>query len=117
MMTVQELATAVQYELPLVILVVNNGLYGTIRMYQERNYPGRYPATELRNPDFAALARACGASGETVADWQSFPAAFERALAHPGPALLDLRVDPEAITTRATLTSLREAALAQRQGG
>jgi len=114
MMTSQELATAVQYETPVVYLVFNNGLYGTIRMYQEKEYPGRYPGTILRNPDFAAYARAFGAHGETVEDFEQFKSAFERARASGKPAVLDLKWDPEGITTRATLTSLRTAALAQR---
>jgi acetolactate synthase I/II/III large subunit len=115
MMTGQELATAVQYGANVVFLVVNNGLYGTIRMYQEREYPGRYPATELKNPDFAALARAYGAHGETVTETAQFAPAFERALAAGTPSVIELRLDPEAITSRTTLTKLREAALA-RQG-
>jgi acetolactate synthase-1/2/3 large subunit len=113
LMTGQELATAVQYELPLVVLVSNNGMYGTIRMHQERAYPGRVSATDLRNPDFAAYARAFGAHGETVERQEDFAAAFARALAAGGPAVLDLHVDPEAITTRATLTELRETSLHQ----
>lgn len=113
MMTGQELATAVQYGANVVFLVVNNGLYGTIRMYQEREYPGRYPATELQNPDFAAYARAFGAHGETVRDTAEFPAAFERALSAGTPAVIELRLDPEAITSRTTLTALRNAALAR----
>jgi acetolactate synthase-1/2/3 large subunit len=117
MMTGQEVATAVQYGANVIFMVVNNGLYGTIRMYQEREYPGRYPATELRNPDFAALARAYGAHGETVARTEEFPAAFERALAAGTPAVIELRLDPEAITSRTTLTKLREAALAKRKSG
>jgi acetolactate synthase-1/2/3 large subunit len=117
MMTGQELATAVQYGANVVFLVINNGLYGTIRMYQEREYPGRYPATELRNPDFAAYAKAFGAHGETVRETAEFPAAFERALAAGTPAVIELRLDPEAITSRTTLTKLREAALAKQKAG
>jgi hypothetical protein len=78
-MTGQELATAVQYGANVVFLVVNNGLYGTIRMYQEREYPDRYPATELRNPDFAAYARAFGGFGATIEKTEEFPAAFKAA--------------------------------------
>jgi acetolactate synthase-1/2/3 large subunit len=113
MMTGQELATAVQYGANVVFLVINNGLYGTIRMYQEREYPNRYPATELRNPDFAAYARAFGAHGETVRETAEFPAALARALAAGTPAVIELRLDPEAITSRTTLTALRNAALAR----
>jgi acetolactate synthase-1/2/3 large subunit len=111
LMSAGELATAVQYELPILVLVVDNGMYGTIRMHQERNYPGRVVGTDLRNPDFAALAQAHGAYGETVERTDDFVHAVERALASAQPALLCLRVDPEAITPRTTLTALREAAL------
>jgi acetolactate synthase I/II/III large subunit len=107
----QELATAVQYGLAIVFLVVNNGMYGTIRMHQERRYPGRPFATELVNPDFAALARAFGARGEVVEETAQFEPALARALAASGPALIELKVDPEAITPSATLAGLREAAL------
>jgi acetolactate synthase-1/2/3 large subunit len=110
LMTGQELATAVQYALPVVVLLVNNGMYGTIRMHQERRYPGRVVGTDLVNPDFAALAAAFGAHGEAVERTADFSAAFERALGSGGPALVELRVDPEAITPRATLSELRAAA-------
>jgi acetolactate synthase-1/2/3 large subunit len=110
LMTGQELATAVQYELPLVVLVVNNGMYGTIRMHQERHYPGRVVGTDLVNPDFPAYARAFGAHGASVERTEDFPDALEEALASGLPALIELRVDPEAITPRQTLTELREAA-------
>jgi len=110
LMTGQELATAVQEELALVVLVVNNGMYGTIRMHQERRHPGRVIGTDLRNPDFAALARAFGAHGAVVERTEDFAQAFEEALACGRPALLELRVDPEAITPRGTLSELREAA-------
>jgi acetolactate synthase-1/2/3 large subunit len=115
MMTGQELATAVQYGANVVFLVINNGLYGTIRMYQEREYPHRYPATELKNPDFAAYARAFGAHGETVCETAEFPAALKRAMSAGTPAVIELRLDPEAITSRTTLTALRNAALARQQ--
>src|SRR5262249_9714526 len=117
MMTGQELATAVQYGANVIFMVINNGLYGTIRMYQEREYPERYPATDLRNPDFAALARAYGAHGEPVRRTRGFPAAFERSPAAGKPSVIELQLDPEAITSRTTLTKLREAALAKRKGG
>jgi acetolactate synthase-1/2/3 large subunit len=110
LMTGQELATAVQYELPVVVLLVNNRMYGTIRMHQERHYPGRVVGTDLVNPDFAALAAAFGAHGETVDATADFEPAFERALESRRPALVELRVDPEAITPRATLSQLRAAA-------
>jgi acetolactate synthase-1/2/3 large subunit len=114
LMTGQEIATAVQYDAPFVTLVVNNGLYGTIRMHQEREYPGRVYGTSLRNPDFAAYARAFGAHGETVARTADFPPAFERALASGKPALIELRLDPEAITPATTLSAIREKALRSR---
>jgi acetolactate synthase I/II/III large subunit len=110
LMTGQELATAVQYRLNIVILVVNNDMYGTIRMHQEREFPGRVIGTNLHNPDFVALAKAYGAHGEQVTRTTDFPAAFERALAAGTPALLELRIDPEAITPRTTLSALRNRA-------
>jgi acetolactate synthase-1/2/3 large subunit len=97
MMYPQELATAVQFGAPLVVIVVNNGMLGTIRMHQEREYPGRVSATELRNPDFVALARAFGAHAECVERTGDFPAAFERAQAAGVPALIELRTDPRQI--------------------
>jgi acetolactate synthase-1/2/3 large subunit len=105
-----ELATAVKEELPIVVLLVNNGMYGTIRMHQERLYPGRVVGTDLVNPDFAALADSFGAHGETVERTEDVEDAFERAVDAGRPALLDLRVDPEAISPRATITQLREGA-------
>jgi acetolactate synthase I/II/III large subunit len=113
MMHGQELATAVQYGLPIIVIVVNNGKLGTIRMHQENHYPGRVSATELANPDFAALARAYGAHGEVVEETDAFAAAFERARASGKPALLELRIDPEAITPVATLSGLRAKARAR----
>jgi len=102
-----ELATAVQHGLDVVVLVVDNGMYGTIRMHQERAYPGRVIATDLQNPDFAALAEAYGAAGETVADTGDFPAALDRALEAGRPAVLALKVDPESIAPGLTLGALR----------
>jgi acetolactate synthase I/II/III large subunit len=110
LMTGQELATAVQYGVAIVVIVVNNRMYGTIRMHQELARPGRVVGTDLRNPDFAELARAFGAHGEVVTSTATFPAAFERALAAGGPALLELRTDPEAISTTATIAELRSRA-------
>jgi acetolactate synthase-1/2/3 large subunit len=110
LMNGQEFATAVQYRLGVVVLVVDNGLYGTIRMHQEREYPGRVIATGLRNPDFAAYARAFGGHGETVEATEEFEPAFARALASGLPAILHIKVDPEAITPSTTLTAIREAA-------
>jgi acetolactate synthase-1/2/3 large subunit len=113
LMTGQELATAVQVGTAIVVLVVNNGMFGTIRMHQERHYPGRVSGTELVNPDFAALARAFGAHGIAVERTEDFAAAFDESLACGRPAVVELRVDPEALTPRATLTEIREAAQAR----
>jgi acetolactate synthase-1/2/3 large subunit len=113
MMHQQELATAVQYGLNIIVIVVNNGMLGTIRMHQENHYPGRVSSTDLVNPDFAALARAYGAHGELVEDDTDFAAAFERASKAGRPALIELRIDPEAITPAATLSGLRAKALAK----
>ncbi|MEE9102218.1 thiamine pyrophosphate-binding protein [Pseudomonas nitroreducens] len=103
MMYPQELATAVQYGAALIVIVVNNGMLGTIRMHQEREYPGRVSATELRNPDFVALAKAFGAHGELVERTEDFAAAFQRAQASGKPALIELRTDPRQITPIARL--------------
>jgi acetolactate synthase-1/2/3 large subunit len=111
LMNGQEFATAVQYELPIVVLVIDNGMYGTIRMHQEREYPGRVSGTQLKNPDFAAYARAFGGHGETVRNTADFAPALERALASGKPAILHLFLDPEAITPSRTLTEIRDAAL------
>ena len=111
LMTGQEIATAAQYGANFVALVVNNGMYGTIRMHQEREYPGRVSGTDLKNPDFAALARAYGLHGETVDKTEDFAPAFERAAASGKPALIELRIDPEAISPAATLSGIREKAL------
>jgi len=115
LMTGQELATAVHHRLPLVILLVNNGIYGTIRMHQERSYPARVYGTTLTNPDFAAYARAFGAFGEIVERTEQFAPAFDRALAAGVPALLELRLPAEVITPTTTLSAIRERAL-QRGG-
>jgi len=113
LMAGNELATALQYDLKPIFLVINNGIYGTIRMHQERDYPAREVATALRNPDFAAFARSFGAHGEIVERSADFRAALQRALDADRCALLELRTDPEAINTRTTLSAIREAALAR----
>ena len=110
MMSCGELATAMQYDLPVVTLLVNNGMYGTIRMHQERLYPGRVVGTDLVNPDFAALARSFGAHGERVERTEDVEAAFERAVEARRPSLVELRVDPEQISPRHTIAELRQAA-------
>jgi len=116
MMHGQELATAVHHRLKILFLVVNNGMYGTIRMHQEREYPGRVSGTGLTNPDFAALARAYGAHGETVSTTEEFDAAFDRCRDADGPALIELRLDPEVITPQASLSDIRAAAEARLRG-
>ena len=115
LMNGQELATAVQYGANVITLVANNGMYGTIRMHQEKTYPGRVMATSLVNPDFAALARSYGAFGETVTDTEQFRGAFLRAQESGKPAVLDLKLDPEALTPQLTLAQMR--AEAQRAAG
>ena len=114
LMNGQEFATAVQYGCAVIVLVVNNGMYGTIRMHQEREYPERVLATGLTNPDFAAYARAFGGHGEVVEATADFAPAFERACDSGKPAIIELRVDPEAITTSTTLAKIRTQALARR---
>jgi acetolactate synthase-1/2/3 large subunit len=109
LMNGQELATAVQQRLSIVFVVIDNGMYGTIRMHQERTYPARVLGTGLANPDFAALARAYGAQGHTVETTDAFAPAFERALAHDGPSLVHVKLDPQALTMNASLDALREA--------
>jgi acetolactate synthase-1/2/3 large subunit len=111
LMTGQELATAAQYQLPVIWLIVNNQMYGTIRMHQERDYPSRVIGTELKNPDFAALARAYGGFGEVVERTEDFAPAFRRAQDAGTFALLELRVDPDAITPRFSVQQIREGAL------
>ncbi len=115
LMNGQEFATAMQYGAAIVVLVVNNGMYGTIRMHQEREYPGRVSGTALENPDFSAYARAFGGHGETVQRTADFAPAFQRALAAGKPAIIELKIDPEAITPSATLSGMRAAALAKRK--
>jgi acetolactate synthase I/II/III large subunit len=108
-MTLNEMSTAVQHGARMVVIVANNGRYGTIRMHQERSYPGRVSGTDLTNPDFAALARAYGGHGETVERDEDFAPAFERAVASGTVAVIELRLDPEALTTTQTLSEVRGA--------
>jgi acetolactate synthase-1/2/3 large subunit len=98
LMSGSELATAVHHQLRVVLIVVNNSMFGTIRMHQERAYPGRPIATDLTNPDFVAYARSFGVDGVAVSSTAEFPAAFEQALANPGPFLIEIRTDPHQIT-------------------
>jgi acetolactate synthase I/II/III large subunit len=116
LMNGQEIATAIQYRARPIFFVVNNGMYGTIRMHQEREYPTRVSGTMLTNPDFAALGRAYGLHGETIERTEDFAAAFERARMAGRAAIIELRLDPEAISTRVSLSKLREISLAARPG-
>jgi acetolactate synthase-1/2/3 large subunit len=111
MMSGHELATAKQYGAAIVIVVINNGMLATIRMHQEKAYPGRVSGTEISNPDFVALARAYGAHAGLVERTDDFPAAFDAAVGSGEPALIELRVDPEVITSRTTITGLRRASV------
>ncbi|HYA05997.1 MAG TPA: thiamine pyrophosphate-binding protein [Xanthobacteraceae bacterium] len=115
LMNGQEFATAVQYDLPFITVIVDNGMYGTIRMHQEREYPGRISATDLRNPDFAAYARAFGGFGVSVERTEDFPAAFEQAQSSGKPAIIRLAIDAEAITPGTTLAKIRAKALAEKK--
>ncbi len=115
LMNGQEFATAVQYDLPVIVIVADNGMYGTIRMHQEREYPARVSATALTNPDFAAYARAFGGHGATVERTVDFPDAFEAAWRSGRPAILHLKIDPQAITPAATLDAIRQKSLASRR--
>lgn len=109
----QEFATAVQYGLPIIVLLLDNAMYGTIRMHQEREYPGRISATQLKNPDFKAYAQAFGGHGERVERTEDFAPALARARASGLPSLLHCLIDPEAITPTGTLQGIRQAALAK----
>ena len=113
LMASNELATALQYNLKPIYLVINNGMFGTIRMHQERDYPGREVATALRNPDFAAYAKSFGAYGEIIDRSENFAPALDRALAAGKVAVLELRINPEVINTKTTLSAIRDAALAK----
>jgi acetolactate synthase-1/2/3 large subunit len=112
LMNGQEFATAVQYDLPFIICVVDNGTYGTIRMHQEREYPTRVVATELRNPDFAAYAKAFGGFGVTVEKTADFAGAFRAAEKSGKPALIHLKIDTNASTPTLTLDAIRAKSLA-----
>jgi len=115
LMNGQELATAAQYGAKVIFIVVNNGMFGTIRMHQERHFPGRVSNTELHNPDFAALARAYGLHGEIVEKTADFEAAFERAWNAKTAALLELRIDGDSISPRTTLSAIRAEAMKNRK--
>ena len=108
-MTGNEIATAVQYKIDPVICIVNNGMYGTIRMHQEQLYAGRRIATNLTNPNFAEWARSFGAHGEVVCKTKEFSPALNRALSAGRIALIELQIDPEVITTKTTLSAIRSS--------
>ncbi len=108
----QELATAAQHDAQPIILLLNNGIYGTIRMHQERNYPERVLGTDITNPDFVGWAKACGFHSERVEATEDFPAAFARAMKSKSGAVLELNISPEALTPRQTLSQMRQSALA-----
>jgi acetolactate synthase I/II/III large subunit len=110
MMTGQELTTAMLEGTGPIILVFNNSMYGTIRMHQERRFPGRVVGTTLRNPDFLALARAYGVMGASVTRTEEFAPAFEEAVSRSHAAIIELKMDPEMITTRTTLSEIRRNA-------
>jgi acetolactate synthase-1/2/3 large subunit len=110
LMNGQELATAVQHGAKTIILLLNNGTYGTIRMHQEREYPARVSGSDLSNPDFCALAQAYGYAAERVTHTAQFEPALERALEASRGTLIEVMLDPEVLTTRATLSSIREKA-------
>jgi acetolactate synthase-1/2/3 large subunit len=107
LMTGQEIATAFHHGVAPIVLVFNNQMYGTIRMHQERDYPGRVSGTALTNPDFAKFIEAFGGHGEVVSDTAEFGPAFRRSVASGRPAVIELRMNPEQITTRATIADLR----------
>ncbi|NBT33767.1 MAG: thiamine pyrophosphate-binding protein, partial [Rhodobacteraceae bacterium] len=109
-MTLNEMSTAIQHGAKPIVIVVNNGQYGTIRMHQEKRFTNRVSGTELANPDFAALAVAYGAQGEVVTTQSAFADAFERAHASGKLAVIELRVDPEALTAGQTLSEIRASA-------
>ena len=113
MMTGQELATSGLEGVGPIILVFNNAMYGTIRMHQERRFPGRVIGTALRNPDFLCLARAYGVFGATVTRTEEFAPAFEEGASGSGAAIIELRMDPEVITTHTTLSEIRRQAEAR----
>ena len=106
-MTINEMSTISQYGIKLIVLVANNGLFGTIRMHQERHFPYRVSGTDLFNPDYRLLAKAYGWHGELVTETTQFPDAFERSLKADKPSLIELKLDPEAISPSETISSLR----------
>ena len=115
LMNGQELATAVQHGGKSIIVLLNNGMYGTIRMHQEREYPEHVTGSKLQNPDFAALARAYGYAGVRIEQTQAFESALLEALTRPQGTLIEVMLDPEVITTRGTLSAITQAAIARQE--
>ena len=113
LMNGQEIATAIQYSLKILFIVFDNGMYGTIRMHQERDYPSHVYGTALKNPDFAALAKAYGLHAETVTSTRDIRGAIKRCIDQNSASLIHIKVDPEAITTRTTLTAIRNKAMSE----
>ena len=113
LMNGQEIATAIQYNLKILFIVFDNGMYGTIRMHQERDYPSHVYGTTLNNPDFAALAKAYGLHAETVTSTRDIRGAIKRCIDQNSASLIHIKVDPEAITTRTTLTAIRNKAMSE----
>jgi acetolactate synthase-1/2/3 large subunit len=111
LMNGQEFATAFQYNLPIIVVVLDNGTFGTIRMHQEREYPGRVSGTSLVNPDFAAMARSFGGFGATVDKTSEFEAAFRAAESSGLPSIIHVKFDADGISPTTTLTAIREKAL------
>jgi acetolactate synthase-1/2/3 large subunit len=116
MMTGQEFGTAVQHGANIIVLVGNNSMYGTIRMHQERDYPERISGTDLINPDFAAYAESFGGFGAIVEKTEDFAPAFEAARQAGKPAVIEIRIDPDAVSPTLTLSGLRQAALDKGKG-
>jgi acetolactate synthase-1/2/3 large subunit len=114
-MTMQDFATAVQYDVPIIVIIADNGMHGTIRMHQERHFPGRVVATDITNPDFEMFAQSCGGFGATVTSNEQFAGAFTEAVASGKPAIINLKLDPQALTPMKTLDEIRDDALAARR--
>jgi acetolactate synthase I/II/III large subunit len=111
----QELATASQYGAKTIVVLLNNGMYGTIRMHQEREYPKHVSGSSLRNPNFAELARAYGYAGVRITRTAEFEPALMAALQRPQGTLIEIMLDPDVITTRGTLTAITDSALKKAQ--
>ena len=113
MMTIQELETAARYDIPIVFIIANNNMYGTIRMHQERIFPNRVIATDLSNPNFVEFMKSLGGDGETITDNEAFASVFARALRSERPFVIELLTDRERITVTSTIADLRKSANAR----